>query len=264
MNDSIKPKYKALIVDDDKDLLEMLSEILISGGLKVVTAVDGVDAVFKYNNEKFDIILSDIKMPKKDGIKFIQHIQEVESQKMSNINNAFKPTPIMLISASAEEYSMELEVLGNIQILNKPFSPRDVLDKVNRLLGNKVNNVDHSTNMLSFKAGDYVMKEGEIGTDVFFVKEGTLEVFKKDNNGSEISITTIKAGEMVGEMSLLFNKNRTASVIAMTECLILSIPKEKFESVISTLPKWFKVFFETTVSRIEDTTRLLAEERSKK
>ena len=46
-----KQKYKALIVDDDKDLLEVLSDIFTNADFKVVTAVDGVDASFKFSNE---------------------------------------------------------------------------------------------------------------------------------------------------------------------------------------------------------------------
>jgi CheY-like chemotaxis protein len=265
MDDPKKAKYKALIVDDDSDLLEMLSEILTSAGLKVVTATDGVDGSFKYNNEAFDIILSDIKMPKKDGIKFVQFIQASENQKMMKAGNTFKPTPIILISASAEEYKVELEVLGNIDILTKPFSPRLVMEKVTKLLERKVStNTASAGTMLAFKAGEYVIQEGDSGTDIYFVKEGSLSVIKKSQNGSDIVVTTIKAGEMLGEMGFLLHKNRTASVLAVTDSLVISIPKEKFESVLSTQPKWFKVLFETISTRLEETTKLLVEARSKR
>lgn len=263
MDEVKKTKLKALIVDDDSDLLELLSEILNSAGFKVVTAIDGVDASFKYNNETFDIILSDIKMPKKDGIKFIQFIHASEAQKMAKAGSIYKATPIILISASAEEYRMELEVLGTIDIINKPFSPQDVMDKVNRLLNKKPTGGASAGNILSFKTGDHVIKEGEAGTDIFFVKEGTLKVFKKGLNGSDITIGTIKAGEMVGEMGFLLQKQRTASVVALTDTTLISIPKEKFESLISTQPKWFKVLFETISARLENTTKLLVEEKSK-
>ena len=74
-------KAKVLIVDDDTDLLELLSDIMTNEGYKVITATDGLDGSFKFNNETFDIVLTDIKMPKKDGIKFVQFIHAADAQK---------------------------------------------------------------------------------------------------------------------------------------------------------------------------------------
>jgi CheY-like chemotaxis protein len=264
MNDTKKNKYKALVVDDDSDLLEMLSEILTTAGFKVVTATDGMDGLFKYNNETFDIILSDIKMPKKDGIKFVQNIQDSEAKKMMNARKTFKATPIILISASAEEYKVELEVLGNIEILTKPFSPKVVLEKVTKLLESKVSTNNAAVGaMLTFKAGEYLIQEGEIGTDIYFIKEGNLNVMKKSHDGSDVFVTSVKGGEIVGEMGIVLHKKRTASVIAVTDSLVISIPKEKIEAVLVDQPKWFNVLFETITSRLEETTKLLVESKSK-
>ncbi len=260
-----KQKYKALIVDDDKDLLEVLSDIFINADFKVVTATDGVDASFKFNNEVFDIILTDIKMPKKDGIKFAQFIQSSEATKIAKSNGAIKPTPIIFISASVEDYRVELEVLGNVEVLSKPFTPKVVLDKVHSLLEKKNAQAPASNgNYLSFKAGDYIIKEGEVSSSIFFLKEGALKVVKTGSNGVSVTVTTIKAGEMVGEMGVLFHRKRTASVIALTDSVLISIPKEKIESHLESQPKWFKVFFDTISTRLEETTHHLVEERSRK
>jgi DNA-binding response OmpR family regulator len=256
-------KAKVLIVDDDTDLLELLSDIMTNEGYKVITATDGLDGSFKFNNETFDIVLTDIKMPKKDGIKFVQFIHAADAQKKLKGVANFKTTPIILISASADEYRMEIEVLGNIEILTKPFSPKEVLEKVGRLLEKKPAPATSAGTLLSFKAGEYVMKEGEIGTDVFFVKEGHLKVTKRADNGAEVTVTNINAGEMIGEMGFLLHKNRSASVMALTDSTLLCIPKEKFEAVMAGQPKWFRVLFETITSRLEDTTKFLVEAKSK-
>jgi CheY-like chemotaxis protein len=264
MDDTKRNRYKALIVDDDPDLLEMLSEILTGAGFKVVTATDGVDGSFKFNNETFDIILSDIKMPKKDGIKFVQSIKASEAQKMTKVGNTFKPTPIVLISASAEEYKLELEILGNIEILKKPFSPAVVLEKVTNLLERKFStNAATTGTILTLKAGEYLIQEGETGTDIYFVKEGSFNVMKKSQQGTDVFVTTVKGGEIVGEMGFILHKKRTASVVAVTDSLIISIPKEKFEAVLLAQPKWFKILFETISTRLEETTKLLVEAKSK-
>ena len=263
MEDSGKKiKHKILIVDDDSDFLEMLSDILTTAGFKVTTAIDGVDGAFKYSNETFDLIMTDIRMPKKDGIKFVQLIQTDEAQKKMRLGASYKPIPIVLISASLDDFRVEIELLGNIEVLNKPFSPKDVLDKVNRLLEKK--SVTGTSGMVNFKAGEVVIKEGDESSDLFFVKEGALKIVIKAKNGTIVTVSSVGAGEMVGEMGFLVGKVRTASVLAVTDCVLISIQKEKLEAVISTQPKWFKILLETVTSRLEDMTRLLAEEKSKK
>ena len=259
-----KPKYKALIVDDDKDLLEVLTDIFEAANFKVITACDGLDATFKFSNEMFDIILTDIKMPKKDGIKFVQYIQATEAQKMMKAGASMKPTPIILISAAIEDYRVELEVLGHIEVLSKPFTPKQVMEKVMGLLEKKTDAQTATGNLLSLKPGEYLMKEGDLSTDLFFVKEGCLKIVKKSESGEEVLITTIKAGEMIGEVGVLLHKRRSASAVALEESLVITIPKEKFESHFAAQPKWFKILFETVSNRLEDTTKWLVEERAKK
>ncbi len=259
-----KTKYKALIVDDDKDLLEVLTDIFEASNFKVVTACDGLDATFKFSNEMFDIILTDIKMPKKDGIKFVQYIQATEAQKMMKAGTNMRPTPIILISAAIEDYRVELEVLGHIEVLGKPFTPKQVMEKVMGLLEKKTDSQTASGNLLSLKTGEFLMKEGDMSTELFFVKEGCFKIVKKSDSGDEVLITTIKAGEMIGEVGVLLHKNRSASAIAVEDSLVITIPKEKFESHFAAQPKWFKILFETVSNRLEDTTKLLVEERVKR
>ena len=261
-NAAKKPKFKALIVDDDRDLLEVMSDIFVGAGYKVITASDGLDATLKFNNEMFDIILTDIKMPKKDGIKFVQYIQATEAQKMMKAGTSFKPTPIIMISAAIEDYRVELEVLGNIEVLSKPFTPKQVMEKVSSLLEKKSEPQTASGTLLSLKRGDYLMKEGEMSTEIYFLKEGSLKVVKQSSSGAEILVTTLKAGEMLGELGVLLRKKRSASVFASEDSIVITIPKEKFEAHLSAQPKWFRILFETISNRLEETTELLVEERA--
>lgn len=258
-----KYKYKALIVDDDKDLVEVLSDIFTTAGFKVITAFDGMDATFKYNNETFDIILSDIRMPKKDGIKFVQHIHLMEAQKIVKAGPSFKRTPVILISASVEEFRVELEVLGHIEVLNKPFTPKQVMDKVYGLIEKKTEPQNSTGQLLSFKAGDVIMSEGDHSQEIFFIKEGSVNIYKKSESGKEILVTSMKTGEMLGEVGVLMHRPRSATAVAVEDTILISIPKEKFESHFAAQPKWFKILFETITTRLEDTTKLLVEERAK-
>jgi DNA-binding response OmpR family regulator len=261
MQDSTK-RPKILIVDDDRDILEMLSDIFNAEGFKVVTAIDGVDATFKFNNDTFDVIMTDIKMPKKDGIKFIQHVNMVEGKRMTKVGSKHKPIPIVLISAAVDEYTMELELINHVDIMAKPFTAKQAVQKVQGLLFKKPVSTSGAT--LEFKAGDTIMKEGDTDDNIYFVKNGLLRVTKKDRDGQDVLVCTVGPGEIVGELGFLLKKTRSASVVASQDSSLILIPKQKFEEIISEQPKWFKVLFETISTRLEETTSQLVEERSKR
>ena len=74
MNDS---KAKILVVDDDPILLELLVETLTTIGYDTGKAVDGLDALAVLSKEKFDLMVSDIKMPNLDGIGLLQEVRKL-------------------------------------------------------------------------------------------------------------------------------------------------------------------------------------------
>ncbi len=255
-------KFKVLIADDDKDLLEMLVDIFTSDGMEVITAVDGVDAILKYGQQEFDAVITDSKMPKKDGLKLVEHIRSVEVEKKKTIGNSFVPTPIFLISASVDDYRKEIDLLTNVEVITKPFRPVEALRRVRQVLQGSQSEVPQD-DTLQFKAGEFVMREGDPTTDIFYVKSGQLKVTKTGSNSTEVTICTVKVGEIVGELGFLLHKPRSASVVAVLDSELVAIPKEKFDRILSAQPKWFKMLFETIAARLEDTTEFLVEERSK-
>ena len=81
--------------------------------------------------------------------------------------------------------------------------------------------------------GDYVVTVGEPGNDMFFVSRGDLEVVSKD--GTTI-FSTLKDGDFFGEIALVLNKPRSASVRAKTYCDLYRLDRELFERVLSHYP----------------------------
>src|SRR3989338_7209305 len=71
-------KPRILAVDDEQGLRDLLSYELSSRGYLVVTAVDGFDAVQKVQQERFDIVISDITMPRMDGIRALEEIKKID------------------------------------------------------------------------------------------------------------------------------------------------------------------------------------------
>jgi CheY-like chemotaxis protein len=74
--------YKILVVDDEQEVRDMYSENLSDFvSIKTFLASDGVEASLKAKNDSFDLIITDLKMPKADGIQFIKNLRNSESSK---------------------------------------------------------------------------------------------------------------------------------------------------------------------------------------
>ncbi len=87
---------------------------------------------------------------------------------------------------------------------------------------------------LVFLPGDYVYKAGEMGRDMYFISRGTLEALSRD--GSTI-YTTLTAGDFFGEIALVLNQRRTASVRALSYCDLYRLDKEMFDRVLAHYPE---------------------------
>ena len=114
----------------------------------ITEAVDGLDGISKINSSKFDLILCDIKMPKKDGIEVLRHI-------LSECPN----TPTIMISGHGDlETAVESMRLGAFDYISKPPDLNRLLNSVRSALLNK----------------NYVKKKPSVKESFFFKKKSLL------------------------------------------------------------------------------------------
>ncbi|MCA9918969.1 MAG: response regulator transcription factor [Anaerolineales bacterium] len=112
-----------LVVDDSESLRTMVKTYLAQEGFRVVTAVNGREALFVARDEKPDLILLDIMMPELGGYEFMR-IYGKEAE-----------TPIILLTARLEENDKILGLeLGADDYVTKPFSPRELTARVRAVL----------------------------------------------------------------------------------------------------------------------------------
>ncbi len=110
---------KILVVDDEKNIVDILKLNLQNEGYTVYEAYDGEEAVLKAANVDPDLILLDIMLPKLDGFSVCKKIRETSM------------VPIVMITAKAEEVDKVLGLeLGADDYVTKPFSVRELLARV--------------------------------------------------------------------------------------------------------------------------------------
>lgn len=115
--------YNILIADDNRQIVSILSEYCKKNNFTVTTAYDGEEALNKVKKNKFDLILLDVMMPKKNGFDVCKEIR------------SFSNIPIIMVTARGEDFEriMGLEI-GADDYIVKPFSPAEVIARVNAIL----------------------------------------------------------------------------------------------------------------------------------
>ena len=119
---------KILIIEDEESIRRVLNKVLIQENktYNVVEAIDGVDGISKINSSKFDLILCDIKMPKKDGIEVLKHVLKESPN-----------TPTIMISGHGDlETAVESMRLGAFDYISKPPDLNRLLNSVRSALLN--------------------------------------------------------------------------------------------------------------------------------
>ena len=83
-----------------------------------------------------------------------------------------------------------------------------------------------------FKKDACVIKEGDDGNVLYVVDKGTLDCFKKQKDGSSLKVKTYNEGEAFGELALLYNTPRAASIFAKTDSVCFSLDRTTFNAIV--------------------------------
>ena len=120
-------KGRILVVDDEVYIVHILDFSLGMEGYEVVTALDGEQALEKVAQQKPDLIVLDIMMPKLDGY---------ETCKMLKADPETRSIPIILLSAKGRNIDQKIGFeVGADDYITKPFSPRKLVERINSILG---------------------------------------------------------------------------------------------------------------------------------
>ena len=113
---------KVLIVDDEKDFLDIISERILARGMDVSTASSAEDALNMVEEESFDVVILDFMMPALDGFKALKLMKAKQPDMQI----------IVLTGNVPDEKRMEAKALGALDVIEKPPDLKDLIQKIKK------------------------------------------------------------------------------------------------------------------------------------
>lgn len=130
---------KLLVVDDEDKIREVIKEYAEFSGYEVTEAADGMSAIGLCKLNDYDLIIMDVMMPKLDGFSSVKEIKKI------------KDIPVIMLSARGEEYDKLFGFeLGIDDYVVKPFSPKELMARVNAVLQRKSGSENNSAHVMKF------------------------------------------------------------------------------------------------------------------
>ena len=134
---------KVLVVDDEKLIVKGIRFNLEQDGMEVDCAYDGEEAVEKAKENKYDIILLDLMLPKMDGLEVCQQIRE------------FSNVPIVMLTAKGEDMDKILGLdYGADDYITKPFNILEVKARIKAIMRRARSEHEEKVKAKTIQAGD--------------------------------------------------------------------------------------------------------------
>ncbi len=236
-----------LVIEDNADVRENISEILELSSYQILAAPDGKEGVKLAKEKKPDLILCDIMMPGLDGYEVLYILSK-------NYETASIPFIFLTAKAEKEDFRKGMS-MGADDYLVKPFEEMDLLNAIeNRLkkfeklkgagadgVSNFVSeiksqfpdlNLSDKSSIKSFKKGEIVYKEEDFPHYLYHIIKGKIKCYKINADGKEFIIDIFGEGDFMGQMALIQDINHTEFAQAMENCELQAIPRQDFQSMI--------------------------------
>ena len=241
---------KILLIEDNQDVRENTSEIIELAGYAVTTAPNGKLGVELALKEKPDLIICDIMMPELDGYGVLHILGK---------NPDTSGIPFIFLTAKAEKTDMRKGMnLGADDYLTKPFDDTDLLNAIEARMrkssmqkalydttpegldtfiqdARKVLNLKDlckDKKMKVLKKKSEIFAEGDAPLNIFFIKSGSVKVFKSHPDGKELITNIYNANDFFGFEPILEGTAYQESAIAMQDAEIITIPKHDFTTLL--------------------------------
>lgn len=179
--------FKILVVDDEKNIVDVVKAYLESNGFKVLTAMDGETAMQIFNNDTIHLIVLDLMLPKLSGEEVCQRIR--------NISNV----PIIMLTAKADEDERIKGIsIGADDYLTKPFSVRELVVRVRALLRRSYRDFTPMADILNFNNGDL-----EVDVKKMLIRKKGNDIRLTPNEFKVLKVFLINPGQIFSREQLV-------------------------------------------------------------
>lgn len=241
---------KILVIEDNSEIRENISEILEMAQYKVFTAEDGKSGVSMALAQKPDLILCDIMMPVLDGYGVLHMLHKDRS--MQNV-------PFIFLTAKSERSEVRKGMeMGADDYITKPFDGTELLNAIESRLKKAIllreefqHNINGVNNLITASAGEnqlellkqgrstatfknkqYIYSEGSHPSRLFYIVKGKVKTFKRNPDGKELIIDLYSAGDFLGYGALLDTAKYGETAETLEETIVTEIPKSEFEQLM--------------------------------
>lgn len=237
-----------LIIEDNDEVRENIEEILDLSGYKTDTAANGKEGIQKALQNPPDLIICDIMMPELDGFGTLSILSK---------KPATADIPFVFLTAKSEKEDFRRGMnLGADDYVTKPFYKDELLQvietrlkKSERLKKTKTTDpsfvneargyqaliaLANSQVSQSFRKKEFLFTEGDLPRHLYFIKSGTVKLYKTNELGKEYIIHILKAGDFLGYTDLLQDKMYETTATTLEQSSIHLIPKADFLQLLQT------------------------------
>lgn len=266
---------KILLIEDNPEVRENTSEILELAGYKVVTAPNGKIGVEQAQAEKPDLIICDIMMPELDGFGVL-HILSKKDETAG--------IPFIFLTAKTEKTDIRKGMnLGADDYLTKPFDDTDLLNAIEARLRKSamqqkmydvssegletfindakkvlnLNDLCKEKKVKTYKKKAEIFSEGDTPLNIYFVKSGSVKVFKGHPDGKELIMNIYHPNDFFGYEPILEGNIYTESAVALEDSEIIVIPKYDFVMLLQSHPDVSASFISLLCKKVADREKQL-------
>ena len=253
-------KKKILIIEDNPEVRENTSEILELAGYDVLTAPNGKIGVEIAQKDQPDLIICDIMMPELDGYGVLHILSK---------DNETARVPFIFLTAKTEKSDIRKGMnLGADDYLTKPFDDTDLLNAIEarlrkasmqqQLYESTPEGLDAFINdakkvlslkdlckdkkAKSLKKKMELFSEGDTPLNIYFIKSGSIKVYKSHQDGKELIINIYNTNDFFGFEPVLEGTNYQESAVAMQDSEVILIPRHDFTTLLQSHPDVSKAF----------------------
>lgn len=224
---------KILLIEDNPEMLENLTEILELANYEAITATNGKDGVTKAKTHLPDLIVSDIMMPELDGFGVLNILSKDENTK--NI-------PFIFLTAKTEKIDVRKGMsMGADDYLTKPFEDTELLEAIevrlkkhedkqslNQKAAKSFEEIIAESRLFKFKKKEFIYKEFSQSDYLYYLHSGKVKIYKTSELGKELITDVYVEKEIFGYSNIIDNSNHTDNAVAMENSEVYMIEKAKF------------------------------------